>query len=129
MPAHVENRKIHARDGIRLEDPRDLTLLSHEIIAVLTNGTTPVNVFSPKGASFKGTITGVFVIAQDTTAGNITPKVGGNTVVTIAKGTTSGGMTGGGALSNINFVPGQSVQIVSSSAGNALVFITYSITT
>jgi hypothetical protein len=125
MSVHVENRKLVLRAGVRSEHPIDGTLVAENIIETTTNGTTAVNVFGSKGAPFSGTITGVFVIALDTTAGNITPKVNSNTVVTIAKGTTAGVLVGGVTLANTSFNPGDTVQVVSSSAGNAQVFITY----
>lgn len=114
------------RSGLRQEHPVDATLVAHNVIVVPTNGTTAVNVFGPKGAPFKGTFTEVYSNALDTTAGNITPTVKGNTVVTIAKGTTAGVIVGGGALSNASFAPGDAVTVVSSSAGNSRVMLVYS---
>lgn len=94
-------------------------------IATNTNGTTNVNVFGSAGAPYPLTITGVFVISLDTTAGNITVLQGGNTVCTIAKGTTAGAMVGATTLSNTVYATGDTCQVDSSSAGNATVFITY----
>lgn len=97
-------------------------------VAAATNGTTAVNVFTTFGSPVIGVITGVFVIAQDTTAGNITLKNAGSTVVVVAKGTVTGAMTGGVSLANTALKKGGSVTIVSSSAGNATVFMVYSVT-
>lgn len=90
-----------------------------------TNATTPVNIFDANGAPSALTITGVFVIARDTTAGNITPKQGANTVCTIAKGAAAGVAVGGATLSNTVYAKGDVATVVSSSAGNADVFITW----
>lgn len=87
-----------------------------------TNGTTNVNVFT---APVDLTITGVFLGALDTTAGNITVLNGSDTVVTIAKGTTAGAMVHGTTLANASVSAGTVVQVDSSSAGNARVYITY----
>ena len=90
-----------------------------------TNGTTPVNIFDANGAPCALTITGVYVVARDTTAGNITPKQGANTVCTIAKGTVTGVAVGGASLSNTTYAAADVATVVSSTAGNADVFITW----
>lgn len=90
-----------------------------------TNGTTPVNIFDANGAPCAMTIVGVFVVSRDTTAGNITPKQGANTVCTIAKGTSTGVAVGGATLSNTVYAKGDVATVVSSSAGNADVFISW----
>lgn len=94
-------------------------------VAKDTNGTTNVNVFSASGAPFAFTITGVFLISKDTTAGNITVLQGSNTVCTIAKGTTAGVMVGATSLSNTVYAVGDACQVDSDSAGNATVFIVF----
>lgn len=94
-------------------------------VAANTNGTTNVNVFSASGAPFGLTVTGVFLISKDTTAGDITVVNAGNTVCTIAKGTTAAVMVGATSLSNTTVAKGASFQVDSSSAGNATVFITF----
>lgn len=94
-------------------------------VAKTTNGTTPTNVFGVKGADFPLTITGVFLISNDTTAGNITLKNFGSTVATIAKGTTSGALVGATSLSNTTYFAGNSFTIVSDSAGNSTVFVCF----
>ncbi len=48
-----------------------------------------------------------------------------NTIATIAKGTVAGVMTGATSLNNPTFTLGNLFRVVSSSAGNAYVFITY----
>jgi len=91
--------------------------------ATTTNGTTTVNVFAT--TQFPITIKGIYLVSNDTTAGNITVKEAGNTVATIAKGTTSGALVGATSLSNTSVKQGSSLTVVSSSAGNATVFITF----
>ncbi len=126
MSVHIENRKFVARNGLRVEHPVDGTNCADLEINVSTNGTIAVNVFGPNGAPFAGTITNFETTALDTTAGNITLKINGNTVGTIAKGTVAGGITGlSSALTTKNFNPGDSVTLVSSSAGNSLCWIAY----
>lgn len=90
-----------------------------------TDGTTPVAVFSNGNAQFPMTIKGIFLISKDTTAGNITVKNAGNTIATIAKGTTSGAMVGATSLSNTTYYAGNAFTIVSDSAGNSTVFICF----
>lgn len=99
---------------------------TEKLVVADTNGTTNVSVFS-NGAPANITITGVFVIALDTTAGNITVVNDSGTVVTIAKGTTAGALVGGVTLANTSVTPGEDLQVDSSSAGNARVYITYTI--
>lgn len=93
-------------------------------IARQTNGTTPVNVF---GATlpFSGTVDGIFVCSNDTTAGNITISNNGNVVATIAKGTSAGVLTGATSLANTSMVAGTPFTIVSDSAGNVTCYITF----
>src|SRR5262245_56986983 len=59
-------------------------------VVTSTNATTPVDVFSSAGAPCAIRVTSVVSVAKDTTAGNITLAQAGNTVCTIAKGTTAG---------------------------------------
>lgn len=92
----------------------------------VTTGTTPVNVIAAT-VPFACTITGVYVISQDTTAGNITVADTAGTVATIAKGTVAGAMTGAVSLANTSVAAGNTLTIVSSSAGNADVFINFTI--
>lgn len=99
--------------------------LFYNMVCTTTNGTTPVNIFGTGGAPQALTITGVFVVARDTTAGNITVQQAANTVCTIAKGTTTGVAVGGVTLSNTTYAAGDVATVLSSSAGNADVFITY----
>lgn len=125
MSVRVENRKLVVRGGLKFEHPIDASTVGGILRRVQTTGTTAVNVFGSNGAPFALTIGGAFLISQDTTAGNITLKVNGNTVATIAKGTTSGAMVGAVSLSNTTVAAGDAVTVVSSSAGNAEVIITY----
>lgn len=94
-------------------------------IATNTNGTTNVNVFGTGGAPFSLTVTGVYLISKDTTAGDITVLQRANTVCTIAKGTVAGVMVGATSLSNTVYAAGDACQVDSSTAGNATVFITF----
>jgi hypothetical protein len=90
-----------------------------------TNGTTNVSVFGASGLPFPIVVTGVFLVSLDTTAGNITVENGSSTIVTIAKGTVAGVMVGGVNIANASVAAGTNLQVDSSSAGNARVFITY----
>lgn len=97
-------------------------------IAADTNGTTAVPVFPTGGAPCALTITGVYLVSQDTTTGNITVENPASTVVcTIAKGATSGALVGATTLSNTSVAEGTVVVVDSSSAGNARVFVTFTV--
>jgi hypothetical protein len=97
-------------------------------VAANTNGTTAVSVFGASGLPVAVTITGVFLIAQDTTTGNITVENPASTVVcTIAKGATAGACVGATTLSNTTVAAGTNLVVDSSSAGNARVFITFTV--
>jgi len=97
-------------------------------VAADTNGTTAVSVFGASGLDTAITITGVFLVSQDTTAGNITVENPAATVVcTIAKGTSAGVTVGATTLSNTTVAAGTNVVVDSSSAGNARVFITFTV--
>jgi len=99
---------------------------TREIAVANTNGTTAVSVFGATGLPYAVTITGVFLVAQDTTAGNITVENPAATVVcTIAKGTTAGVTVGATTLANTTVAAGTNLIVKSSSAGNARVFITH----
>jgi len=100
---------------------------SYSIVAANTNGTTAVSVFGASGLPVAITITGVFLVSQDTTAGNITVENPASTVVcTIAKGTVAGVTVGATTLANTTVAAGTNLVVDSSSAGNARVFITFS---
>lgn len=96
-------------------------------VAVATNGTSAVNVFSSAGAPVAMTVTSVVSIAQDTTTGNITLSQAANTVATIAKGATSGALVGGVSLAHTTYAKGDACQVLSSSAGNSIVQITFQV--
>lgn len=99
-----------------------------QLVVAETNGTTAVSVFGASGLDNDITITGVFLVALDTTAGNITVEApASTTVVTIAKGTTAGALVGGTTLANTAVSAGTNVVVDSSSAGNARVYITYTV--
>lgn len=126
MSTRVENRKLVTRAGIKQEHPIDTADIADTLVQASTNGTTAVNVFGSKGAPFDLIITGFFVGAKDTTAGNITLANAGATVAQVAKGTTAGVMVfEDTALANTTVRAGAAVTIVSSSAGNTQAFITY----
>jgi len=96
-----------------------------------TNGTTLVNIFGT-ASGFEGTITGIYLVALDATAANITISSPGGTVSTIAKGATTGAVVGGATLSNTAITIAGSISMVSSVAGGvaggaARVFITYKV--
>lgn len=97
-------------------------------VAADTNGTTAVSVFGASGLDVAVTITGVFLVSQDTTAGNITVENPASTVVcTIAKGTSAGVCVGATTLANTTVAAGTNLVVDSSSAGNARVFITFTV--
>jgi hypothetical protein len=128
MSVRIENRKLVARAGVRHEHPVDASLVADHVKVVSTNGTTAVNVFGSQGAPANITITGFVVGAKDTTAGNIALKQGSTTIASVAKGTTTGAMTiEEAALASPSIGAGTAVTVVSSSAGNALCFIYYTI--
>lgn len=102
------------------------TLVNYSIVAKGTNGTTPVNVIAAT-VPFAAIITGVYLISEDTTAGNITIADTTGTVATIAKGTVSGVMVGAASLTNTTVNLGDTLTIVSSTAGNANVFIAFTV--
>lgn len=128
MSVRLENRKLVARGGVRHEHPVDASLVADHVKIVSTNGTTAVNVFGTKGAPANITITGFVVAAKDTTAGNIALKQGSTSIASVAKGTTTGALTAEEAsLSSPSIGAGTAVTVVSSSAGNALCIITYTV--
>lgn len=97
-------------------------------VAANTNGQTAVSVFGASGLSVPVTITGVYLVSLDTTAGNITVENPAATVVcTIAKGETAGVVVGATTLSNTTVAAGTNLVVDSSSAGNARVFITFTV--
>lgn len=96
------------------------------MIAKDSNGTTDVSVFGTSGLPYAITITGVFLVSQDTTATNITVENPASTIVcTIAKGTSAGVTVGATTLSNTSVAANTNVIIDGSGAGIARVFITY----
>lgn len=92
--------------------------------ATTTNGTTAVYVFDATNAPINPTITGVFLVSSDTTAGNISVYNSGKTVATLVKGTVAGAMVGATSLSNSTMAT--NVTVKSDSAGNSTVFMTFS---
>lgn len=90
-----------------------------------SNGTNAVNVFTA-GAPVACTITGVTLVALDTTATNITVENPASTVVcTIAKGTAAGAVVGATTLANTSVAAGAVVIVDGSGAGLARVTITF----
>jgi len=96
------------------------------VVSAVSNGTTAVSVFGAAGLPYAITITGVYLIARDTTATNITVEAPAATVVcTIAKGATAGALVGAASLANTSVPAGTDVILDGSSTGIAQVFITY----
>lgn len=97
------------------------------LVTAVSNGTTAVSVFGSSGLPYAIDITGVYLIARDTTATNITVEAPASTTVcTIAKGTASGALVGAASLANnTSIAAGTNVVIDGSSTGVAQVFITY----
>ena len=121
VPFHVHN----SLDSPQLQWSNLLGAPNTFVIAAETNGTTNVDVFGAGGVPFNMTVTGVYLISKDTTAGDITLLRGADTVATIAKGTVAGAVIGATSLSNTQYTFKQACQVDSSTAGNATVFITY----
>jgi hypothetical protein len=98
-----------------------------QIVTAVSNGTTAVSVFGASGLPYAIDITGVYLIARDTTATNITVEAPASTTVcTIAKGATAGALVGASSLANNTAIPaGTNVVIDGSSTGIAQVFIAY----
>lgn len=98
----------------------------NQLVSVVGNGTTEVSVFGASGLPYAITILGVYLIARDTTATNVTLEAPAATVVaTIAKGVTAGVMVGASSLANTSVPAGTNVIIDGSGAGVAQVFIAY----
>jgi hypothetical protein len=98
----------------------------HRIIVASTNGVTGVSVFGASGAGEGVTINGVWLVALDTVAGNITVENPASTVVcTIAKGTDAGVTVNATTLADAVVASDSNVIVKSSSTGNARVFISY----
>jgi hypothetical protein len=104
--------------------PLSLATNLYQSVSTLTNGTNSVNVFSAT-VPFSGTVTGIYLISNDTTAGDITIASSVGTIATIAKGTVAGVMVGATSLSNTTFSKGNTFTVVSSSTGNAFVIINF----
>ena len=97
-----------------------------QLATVETSGTTAVSVFGASGLPYAVTITGVFLVSLDTTAGNITVENPASTIVcTIAKGTAAGALVGATTLANTSVAAGTNLVVDSSTAGNARVYITF----
>ncbi len=112
--------------AIKYENKLGFDEMQGGIIATDTNATTAVSVFGSNGLSYDIVITGVYLIAKDTTASNITVEnPAGATVCTIAKGTSAGVLVGATSLSNTTVSAGTNLVVDSSGAGNATVFITF----
>jgi hypothetical protein len=96
------------------------------VAVATTNGTTAVSVFGASGLAHAITITGVYLVALDTTASNITVEnPAGTAVCTIAKGATAGALVGAVTLADTTVAAGTNLVVDSSGAGNARVYITY----
>lgn len=127
----IQSEGLNTQENVRIEG--SLTVLNGIIAAgqeqteiADTNGTTAVSVFGASGLPYAITITGVFLIALDTTAGNITVEAPASTVVcTIAKGVTAGALVGATTLANTSVPANTNVVVDSSTAGNAKVYISY----
>ncbi len=112
--------------ALKVTGAKMVTGVGYFMVAKGTNGTTPVNVIAAT-VPFTCTITGVYLVSEDTTAGTITVADTAGTVCTIAKGTVSGAMVGAASLANTTVTAGNTLTIVSSSAGNANVFIAFTV--
>lgn len=103
------------------------------VTAVTLNGSTVKYFFgaASEGAEFRGTITGLYMLALGATGQTITVKgTGGVTVATITSSSSKGGLSGpSSALANTAIDLTGSVSVSSANAGNAtdtsIVFLTY----
>lgn len=124
----LSQTSFHTHNGIDSQKIQWKSLLNapnYFCVTVNTNGTTAVDVFASTGVPYPLTVTGVFVISKDTTAGNITLSRRTDTVCTIAKGATAGALVGATSVSNNTYNKGDACKVVSSSAGNVTVFIAF----
>jgi len=109
-----------------VDHPSPYSIRHYGAVAVTTNGTTAVNIFSALGAPCALNITGVMAVAKDTIAGNISITNGTNTVVSFAKSTTAGIVTGeDGTIDNPQVTSADTLTVVSSSTGDAHVWIAF----
>lgn len=124
---NVQVLKAGANVTLVNNDQGTVTVKADEaIVSAVSNGTTAVSVFGSAGLPFAITITGVYLIARDTTATNITVEAPASTVVaTIAKGVTAGALVGASSLANTSVPANTNVILDGSSTGVAQVFITY----
>ncbi len=100
--------------------------ITESLISVLGTGTTAASVFGTAGLPYGITIKRIWLISNDTTAGNVTVEAPASTVVaTIAKGATAGALVGAVSYANTVVPANTNVIIDCSSAGVAQVFITY----
>lgn len=126
----TSNAVYHTHNGIdapKIQYGNIVNAPNYFITTALTAGTTPTPFFSSNGANFPLTVTSIFLISNDTTAGNITVKNNGNTVATIAKGTVAGAMVGASSLANTAYNANFPFTVESSSTGNARVLLTFTI--
>lgn len=94
-------------------------------VAVLTNGTTPVNVFDAGGAPVNMTITGLLIIPLATAANTVTLAAGANTIAT-AVAATAGvpiGETAAPVAAYQNVLAGTALTLTGSSANNAIAIV------
>jgi len=101
------------------------------ITAIDTSGVTETNVFGST-VGFEGSITGVFLIAKDSTTANIFVVGTDGSVATISTGGTAGAVRGQTALTNQTISDADTLKVWSSIAtagegGDATVFITYTV--
>jgi hypothetical protein len=124
---HVQAIVAGANTTFVPDDLGAVTVQADEaIVSAVSNGTTAVSVFGSAGLPYAITITGVYLIARDTTATNITVEAPASTVVsTIAKGTAAGAVVGASSLANTAVPANTDVILDGSGAGVAQVFITY----
>ena len=115
-----------------ITSPQTLPAMLREMVCLIatTNGsTTAINLVDASGAPQALTVEGVFVVSQDVTDGNITVVNGTNTVCTIAKGTVAGVMVGEAALTYRNVAAGAIFTTITSTTGNAKVYVFASVQT
>lgn len=127
----VANQQNPAFDGVIKALGVTTTYNLEQVIRVATNGTTPVAIFGATNG-ITGTFTGIKTISKDNVLGNVTLATATangqqpTTVAVVAKG-SAGFVMGSYVAAPVAFVAAGSASIVSSTTGNALVEIYFTI--
>ncbi len=104
--------------------PKTELLKFYSSVAVLTNGTTPVEIFGTTAPS-NLTLTFAETFMTDVTAGDIILKNNGATVTTITKTPTLGASRGAITMSNTSVTALDSVTVESTTVGNVFAIVNF----